>query len=364
MRTLKDEPLYYQVAMKLLMAALIITFLMTGRELFIPLTIAIFYAFLLLPVSRKLERIGLNRAVAIIISIILAMAFFGGLVYFFFIELSAFSDDWPELQQQIYKKIERFQQYIFETFDVDKNTQKNWLRIKIKETANSGDKIVMGIFNATGAFLVGVTLIPIYIFFLTFYREKFKHFIALIYNDDKSGKVISVISKVSKVSQAYLKGIFLDVLILSVLNSTGFLLLGIKHAILFGVLASLLNIIPYIGVLIGSILPMAMALLTKDEIGYTIGVGLVCVVVQFIDNNFITPYVVGSSVSINPLTAILVLVVSSMVWGVAGMVLSLPLTGMLKVICDNVQGLRPYGFLIGEEVNYRERARFFKKVKS
>ncbi|MFN8235666.1 MAG: AI-2E family transporter [Bacteroidia bacterium] len=91
--------------------------------------------------------------------------------------------------------------------------------------------------------------------------------------------------------------------ILSILNSTGFMLLGIEHAILFGVLASILNIIPYIGVLIGSILPVLAALLTKDEIGYAIGAAGVCVTVQFIDNNFITPYVVGSSVSINPLTA-------------------------------------------------------------
>jgi len=143
-------------------------------------------------------------------------------------------------------------------------------------------------------------------------------------------------------------------LILSILNSTGFLLLGIEHAVLFGVLASVLNIIPYIGVLIGSVLPVLMALLTKDEIGYAIGAAGVCVTVQFIDNNFITPYVVGSSVSINPLTATIALIISASVWGLAGMVLCLPLTGMLKVVCDHVEGLKPIGFLIGEEVDYRK----------
>ena len=146
-----------------------------------------------------------------------------------------------------------------------------------------------------------------------------------------------------------------DIIILSILNSTGFLLLGIKHAILFGVLAAILNIIPYIGVLIGSILPIMMALITKDEISYAIGAAGVCVLVQFLDNNFITPYVVGSSVSINPLTATLALVSSALIWGVAGMVLCMPVTGMIKVVCDKVEKLKPFGYLIGEEVDYTKK---------
>jgi predicted PurR-regulated permease PerM len=147
----------------------------------------------------------------------------------------------------------------------------------------------------------------------------------------------------------------LDVVILSVLNSAGFLILGLKHAILFGVLASVLNIIPYIGVLIGSTLPILMAFLTKDSMSYALGVAGICFFVQFLDNNFITPYVVGSSVSINPLTAIIVLVASALIWGIPGMVLCMPLTGMAKVLCDNIDSLKPYGFLLGEEVNYREQ---------
>jgi len=173
--------------------------------------------------------------------------------------------------------------------------------------------------------------------------------------EDKNEHAIVVVKKVSRVSQKYLMGIFLDVVILSVLNSTGFLILGLPHAVLFGVLASVLNIIPYVGVMIGSTLPILMALLTNDEIGYALGVAGVCIVVQFIDNNFITPMVVGSSVSINPLTATLVLIASAYIWGIPGMVLCLPLTGMAKVVCDHVDSLKPYGFLLGEEVNFNEQ---------
>ena len=133
----------------------------------------------------------------------------------------------------------------------------------------------------------------------------------MITKKKKHDRALMVVKKVSMVSQKYVVGIFLDVLILSVLNSTGFLILGLPHAILFGVLAAMLNVIPYIGVMIGSILPILMAFLTKDSISYPLAVAGICFFVQFLDNNFITPFVVGSSVSINPLTATLVLITSA-----------------------------------------------------
>jgi predicted PurR-regulated permease PerM len=355
---MNEQPLYFRITVKLFLLMLVVVVLVVAKDFLVPLTIAIFFTFLLLPVSQKLERWKFPRTLAIIISITVAMAVFAALLYFFYWQAISFADDWPQLKQKFTEKTESIYQYIRENFNVSKKEQKNWINTKISETAESSDEIVLGIFSATGAFLASFALIPIYIFFLTFYRTKFKEFICLVTKNDKPDHILNVVSKVTRVSQKYLKGIFLDVLILSVLNSTGFLLLGLKHAVLFGVLAAILNIIPYIGVLIGSILPVIMALLTKDELSYAIGAMGVCVFVQFLDNNFITPYVVGSSVSINPLTAIIVLILSAFVWGIPGMVLSLPLTGMLKVICDHIESLKPYGFLIGEEINYRDKEHF------
>jgi predicted PurR-regulated permease PerM len=172
---------------------------------------------------------------------------------------------------------------------------------------------------------------------------------------DKHSWMMDVMHRTSQVSQKYLVGLLIDITILAVLNSIGFLILGINHAILLGVIAGLLNIIPYIGVLIGSIFPIFMALLTKDSIWIAIGALAVCVFVQFLDNNFITPKVVGSAVSINPLATMIALLIGGSVWGVAGMMLFIPFLGMVKVILDNVESLRPFGFLIGEEQNYNNK---------
>jgi predicted PurR-regulated permease PerM len=355
---ISEQPFYFRATVKLMLAALIIAFLILAQNILIPLTIAVFFTFLLIPVSNKLQQWYFPRTLAILVSIVLAFAVFGALLYFFFAQILSFVNDWPVLSKTIEVKWESLQQFISETFHVSRLEQQAWITTKIKENASTGGVLVLGLFSATTSFLASFALIPIYIFFLTLYQDKFKEFIGMITREDKNDHALMVVKKVSKVSQKYLVGIFLDVVILSVLNSTGFLILGLPHAVLFGVLISFLNIIPYIGVLIGSALPILMAFLTKDAFAYTIAVAAVCIIVQFLDNNFITPFVVGSSVSINPLTATLVLIASSLIWGIPGMVLCLPLTGMAKVVCDNVESLKPYGFLLGEDVNFSEKVHF------
>jgi predicted PurR-regulated permease PerM len=198
---------------------------------------------------------------------------------------------------------------------------------------------------------------------MTYYRDKFRHFVFLsAAKEDKAEHALDVAKKISTVSQKYIKGLFIDIVILSVLNSVGFLIFGLEHAILFGVLAAFLNVIPYIGVTIGSILPITMALITHDGFSTALGVAGVCFGVQFLDNNFITPNVIGGSVSINPLTAILALTTSAMIWGVVGMVIALPFMGMLKVAFDNIDSLKPIGFLIGEERSFSPDNRFAKRI--
>ena len=352
----------YNIAVKLFIFLAVLTILIMGKDLLLPLMIAIFFTFLLYPISRKFESFKIPRSLSIIVSILFSIIIFGGLIYFFINQLNSFSEDLPQLKNQIAIKGSRVLEWIELQTNISQENQILWLKEKAVDSAKSSPEMLMGIFTSTGSFIASLALIPFYIFFLTYFREKYKRFIILV-AEENNEKAIEIIKKISLVSRRYLKGIFLDVLILSVLGSIGYLILGIEHAILFAVLAAMLNIIPYIGVLIGSLLPVLMALITKDDIGYAFGAIGVAVFVQMIDNNFISPYVVGSSVSINPLTAIIALIIGALVWGTAGMILSIPLTGMLKVVFDNIDSLKPYGYLIGEEVNYLQKGFFHKGKK-
>jgi predicted PurR-regulated permease PerM len=335
--------------------------LIIGKNLFVPIVIAIFFTFLLYPISQKLEKYKFPKVLAVILSILFAMILFAGIVYFFMNQINSFREDIPMLSSEALNKGNRILEWVETKTQIAKNIQIEWIQEKIKDAVSYGPELMLGLFSTTGTFLAMFALVPLYIFFLTYFRDKYKMFIILVAKNNHKN-VLDIIKKTSRVSVKYLKGLMIDVLILSVLGSIGYLLLGIKHAILFGVLAALLNIVPYVGVLVGSLLPIMMAIITKDEIGYAIGALGVALVVQFIDNNFISPYVIGSSVSINPLTAMIVLIVGAMMWGVAGMILSMPLAGMMKVVFDNIEPLKPWGYLIGEEVNYQEKG-FFRSKK-
>jgi predicted PurR-regulated permease PerM len=154
--------------------------------------------------------------------------------------------------------------------------------------------------------------------------------------------------KIQNVVKNYIMGLLLVMAIIAALNTVGLLILRIEYAFFFGALAALLNIIPYLGIIIGSILPIMMALLTKDSIWYAVGVAGVFTAVQFLEGNFITPHIVGSKVSVNPLAAIIALIIGGILWGPAGMILSIPFTAITKVILDNIEPLEPFGFLLGE----------------
>jgi len=344
----------FSLAIKLFILIASIFLLVVGQAFFIPFTLAIFLSFLLYPISNKLEKFKVPKAVAIIISILIALICLAALVWFFIGQISSFQDDLPLLKSELNEKSKRMLNWISGITHIEPERIQVWMHSKIRESDATGTQMVIGVFSFTGTFIAMLGLIPIYIFFLTYFREKYVTFVRLI-SKDKSEKAIQLIKKISTVSKNYLKGVFIDIVILSVLGSIGYLLLGIKHAILFGVLAAILNIVPYIGVLVGSLLPVVMALITKDEIGFAFGAIGVAAVVQFLDNNFINPYIVGSSVSINPLTALVVLIIGAMIWGIPGMVLSIPLAGVAKLICDNIESLKPYGYLIGEERTFKKK---------
>jgi predicted PurR-regulated permease PerM len=189
---------------------------------------------------------------------------------------------------------------------------------------------------------------PVFIFFFLFYRRFFKQFLQKLFARTPNDNITEVMLKVQSVVKNYILGLLTVMVIIAALNTVGLLVLGIKYAFFFGALAALLNIIPYIGIFIGSVLPIIMALLTKDSIWYAVGVAGIFAVVQFLEGNFITPNIVGSKVSVNPLAAIIALIIGGMLWGPAGMILSIPFTAILKVIFDHVDSLEPFGFLLGE----------------
>jgi predicted PurR-regulated permease PerM len=163
-----------------------------------------------------------------------------------------------------------------------------------------------------------------------------------------------MVGSIQGVTKSYLSGLIIVIVILAIMNSVGLLILGVQPAIFLGILAALLNIIPYIGVLIGSLIPVAIALLTSDSIITPILVFAVFSFNQFVENNFLTPKIVGSKISVNPFATIVFILLGGMIWGVGGMILFIPLLGVLKVVFDHFEPLYPWAYLIGDSEEKQE----------
>jgi predicted PurR-regulated permease PerM len=340
----------------LLAVILSVVVLYYGKDLILLSIISALFAFLMLPMARRLERVGLPRWAGAGIATVVMLTVVIGAFFLIGWQLSRFGKDLPALQQAFSEKGLLVLAWIEDVVNIDQRDQVKWFNEHITGLAEYGGKTLLKVFSSTGAALALVVPIPIFVFLMLLLKDKFRIFFKQV-SEKSNGLALDVMVRISKLSRKYIRGVLIVLVILGVLNSIGFLLLGLKYAILLGFLAGFLNIIPYVGVLIGSLFPIIIALITKDSVSYAVAALGVCVFTQFLENNLITPKVVGSSVSINPLASIFALLGFGMLWGVVGMVVAIPLMGMLKIVCDSIPGLQPYGYLLGEDIEYPEEGR-------
>ena len=263
-------------------------------------------------------------------------------------QIGSFAEMLPQLQKRFLDLANKLQLWAEDNLHIAKQAQIAKLKQYGSGMLSSGGTVFSTALSTTGNVLGNMLLIPIYMFFLLYYRDFFKMFFYKLFAGINRSKIDIVLTKIYIAVQGYLTGLVTVTLIVGTLNTIGLLILGIDYAVFFGFLAAALLVIPFIGILIGSILPIIVALITKDSPMYAVGVAGVFVFVQFLEGNFITPQIVGSKISINGLVAIIALLLGSALWGISGMALSLPTIAILKVIFDNVDGLKPYGYLMGE----------------
>ncbi|MEO8151061.1 MAG: AI-2E family transporter [Bacteroidia bacterium] len=318
-----------------------------GQDIIIPLIFSVIIAILLNPLVNYLQRKRCNRTVAIFIAVLFAFLFIAGIFFFIGSQASMFSDALPQLKQKFTLIFADAVNWVSETFNVSTKNIQQLIEKQKNEGLNKGSVMIGQTINTIGGFLVIVFLLPVYIFLFLFYKPLLLDFIAHLFPVSKHNTVLEVLTESKSMIQNYLVGLLIEAGIVAALNSAGLFMLGIQYALLLGVIGALLNIIPYIGGIIAISLPMLLALATKDPI-YALYVLAVYIAVQFIDNNFIVPKIVASKVKINALVSIVVVLIGGELWGVTGMFLSLPLTAIIKVVCDRIEPLKPWGFLLGD----------------
>jgi len=332
------------------------------REFLIPVAFATVLAMLLLPLSRWFEKKGLGRGMAALISILLILFLLTGIIWLLSWQISTFSEDFGNIKQKISGFAIQAREYVSNTLGISQDQQKKIMKQQQSGGGGAG-KMVTSILSAVMGILVDFILILVYIFLLLFFRSHLKKFVMMQMKGDEKPEARIMIEGSSKVVQQYLSGLGLMIVCLWIMYGIGFSIVGVKHAIFFAILCGLLEIIPFVGNLTGTSLTILMAASQGGSSGMIIGIIITYLVVQFLQTYILEPLVVGAEVNINPLFTILVLVAGELVWGIAGLVLAIPLLGMVKIICDHVDPLKPYGFLIGGEKKAKSKSGIIEKIK-
>lgn len=340
------------------------------KPIVVPLIIALILTVSIFPLVNFLEKKWrANRVISALTAIFTLSIILFGLLAFIVYELT----DILEKSDLYILKLTEVYNSILSYLDANFGIRKSELSLKkfnMGATIKDNFTNIIGFLTSSGSIFSDIILIPLYIFFFLIYRKFFKSFIFKAFSSDGNDlRVKSVLAKLYKVQQNYLYGLFTVMFIVGLLNSVGLLILSIENAFFFGFLAAFLLLIPYIGIMIGSLLPALVALATKDSAWYAAGVIAIFMFIQVIEGNYITPKITGSKVSINSFVAILSIVLFSMLWGTAGMIVALPVVASLKVVFDTIPELKPYGFLIGEPMeeylrsDARIRLKNWKKIR-
>ena len=319
-----------------------------GRDIIIPILFAILLATLLLPLVKFLERKRCHKVVAIIIPVLLTLVTFAAVLYLLSTQIMHFLDDAPALKERMVEVGNSFQKWINEHMNITVSKQNEYIKDTMADIKEKSPQVVGKTLGSLTGIITYVVLLPIYTFLILYYRETIKYFIISVFKHGTEEEVRDVLLQSSTIAQKYVTGLMIETTIVFTLNTIGFLIIGIKYAIFLALLAALLNLIPYVGMLVANIFCMVVTLVSSEEPSKVLWVGVVLAVVQIIDNNFTMPWIVGNQVRINALVTIVGVLVGGALCGIPGMFLAIPGLAVLKVIFDKVPQLQPWGVLLGD----------------
>lgn len=338
---MKEYPPAIRFLVRIALIFAIAAILSITKQLLVPLSFSIFLAYLLYPSARRLEEFKIPR---IATNFIVIIVFMGGIFTFLFVLSQLFeglSKDLPELRESFTFNIQLLQDSIDEVFGLS-IAQQN----EIIKTAGLNSDYFATLIEAGKNLFITLALIPVYTFLLLFYRDKFKEFVYMVVNSENSQAVKDIITKAAEVVPKYLKGLLVVCFLLIGLNTLGFYLIGVEYFLLFGLIAAIFNLIPYLGTVLGYGI-VAFFVLGTQSPSVAGAVVIQFFIVQFLENNILTPNITGSYVRINPLVIIFSLIGAGLIWNLPGMFLVIPTLGVLKIIFESVDDWKPYAFLLG-----------------
>ncbi|WP_245447190.1 AI-2E family transporter [Mucilaginibacter celer] len=346
----KGLPFYLKLAAVLFSLIALVWIVIIAKEILSPLIFSCLFSILLLPFAAFLEnKLQIPRSAASMLAVLSLLACIGGLLYVIGSQVSDLASDWPQFQNQLHKTQNDVMEWIGSSFHVTRHKQLTFVTNTTNKVVASGGSVVGATLLSLSGMLLFLVFTFIYTFFFLLYRKLIMRFLESVFEEDNKKVVHDIVEKVQFMIRKYITGLLIEMAIVATVVSVAFMILGVKYAILLGLITGLFNIIPYIGIFTALVLSAAVTFATSPEQITVIYVIITLVVTHLIDSNILLPLVVGSKVRINALITVLGVIIGEMVWGIPGMFLSIPVIAVLKIIFDRVESLKAWGIILGDE---------------
>jgi len=342
-------------ALEILQYLFLVTLLLYfGKTVFIPLSFALLISLILYPICKWLEAKGFSKSLAIASSLTLVILSVLLLLLVFIAQIFEFSNEWHILEVKIEETLNQLSIYLTNQFGINEEKQLTYIKNTLNQSGTQAFSIFKSaLYSLTETFYY-LLIVPLFSALILYYRHLLVAALYSFFSKDKKEMIQEIITETIHEYYKFIKGMLLVYTIVGILNSIGLALIGIPYPILFGFTASLLTFIPYIGILVSSLLPITIAWITFNSFWYPIGVIIVFGVVQILEAYIIFPYAVGSRLKINTLAILVVILVGGILWGTVGMLLFIPFLSIIKLIADRTESLQSISFLLSDGKSNRK----------
>ncbi|MDP4284909.1 MAG: AI-2E family transporter [Bacteroidota bacterium] len=350
MPKLNQQPFYFKLAMVLL--AIIATGYLSilGKEVLSPLLFGLLFSILLLPIARFFERkMKLHRSAASAFSVLIMLIIIAGVIFLVGSQISRISADLPILKQQVIASLHNFQVWISAKFDVNVEKQMAYVNSATSKLETASPNVIGATVLSLSSYLLFLVFVILDTFFLLFYRSRLLQFLVEVFGEKNTNTVHDIVATVQSIIRKYIIGLLIEMSTVAIVCCSVFLFIGIKYAILLGLITALFNIVPYIGIFTALFLNIIITFASTAITTKVLLVVITVVSMHLIDSNVLLPLIVGSKVRINAFITLLGVVVGEMIWGIPGMFLSIPVIAIAKIIFDRIESLHPWGHLLGDE---------------
>ncbi|HEY4619082.1 MAG TPA: AI-2E family transporter [Flavobacterium sp.] len=351
MESTTKYPFYIRLGFSLICLISITYIFYLGKNVLVPILMAFLLAVLLLPIVNFFtSKLRFPQGLSVFITVIIFVVAIVGILAFISYQISDIAADFNTIRKNVNIFITNIQRFIRTNFNVSIWEQRKYIEDVTQDSVKKGKESIATTLISVTDTITNIILVPIYTFLILLYRTHFILFLAKLFRKEYHTKLQEILSQIKGSVQSYIVGLIIEMIFVSVLTSAGLYFIGVKYALLLGIITGILNLIPYIGILVAGVLTILSSLTGAPDVSLILGVIGVNIVVQVIDNNILVPLIINTKVQINAFVSIVGIIIGGGIAGVAGMFLAIPILAILKIIFDRIETLEPWGYLMGDNL--------------